>query len=218
VRIGGLASPPRGRPQDCGEQSGDLAGSGLVPAGFAPAARLVAEPIRTLAAGPAAVRPAPTGARPAQLSAAQDAARCDVTKRARFVARQSAHAICSPVWGIARAAMTRSMTAQAIVRHEVSPGKRPIAWVRLRTSSSDRSSRLVERRRLRSRGIAKVDRQRGEIVGETRCGFQGFWPPCFTRNGQPASPGAKRADFAPIRSVVSLQSDQSFRRFPIIRP
>ena len=27
-----------------------------------------------------------------------------------------------------------------------------------------------------------------------------------------------RADFAPIRSVVSLQSDQSFRRFPITRP
>ena len=26
------------------------------------------------------------------------------------------------------------------------------------------------------------------------------------------------ADFAPIRSVVSLQSDQSFRRFPITRP
>jgi hypothetical protein len=25
------------------------------------------------------------------------------------------------------------------------------------------------------------------------------------------------ADFAPIRSVVSLQSDQSFRRFPITR-
>jgi hypothetical protein len=40
-------------------------------------------------------------------------------------------------------AMTRSMTAQARVRQEVSPGKRPIALVRLRTSSSDRSSRFV---------------------------------------------------------------------------
>jgi hypothetical protein len=27
----------------------------------------------------------------------------------------------------------------------------------------------------------------------------------------------ENADFAPIRSVVSLQSDQSFRRFPITR-
>jgi len=51
----GLASPPRGRPQDCGEQVGDLAGIGLVPAGSAPAARLVADPIGTLAAGRTAV-------------------------------------------------------------------------------------------------------------------------------------------------------------------
>jgi DNA-binding transcriptional ArsR family regulator len=30
--------------------------------------------------------------------------------------------------------------------------------------------------------------------------------------------GAEALDFAPIRSPVSLQSDQSFRRFPITRP
>jgi len=40
-------------------------------------------------------------------------------------------------------AMKSPMTAQAIVRHEVSPGQRPITLVRLRTSSSERSSRLV---------------------------------------------------------------------------
>ncbi len=42
-------------------------------------------------------------------------------------------------------AMTRSMTAQAMVRQLVSPGKRPMTFVRLRTSSSERSSKFVER-------------------------------------------------------------------------
>ncbi len=37
-------------------------------------------------------------------------------------------------------------------RQLVSPGKRPITFVRRRTSSSDRSRRLDERNRLRSRG------------------------------------------------------------------
>ncbi len=56
---------------------------------------------------PAAAQTAPLGARPARLSAAQDAARCDVTKRAAgsSSASQSAHTICF-VRGTVRAAMT----------------------------------------------------------------------------------------------------------------
>jgi len=96
--------------QDRGEQAGDLAGIGLLPVGSVPAALLVAEPIGPLAAGPAAVQPTAPGARPAQLSAAQDAARYDVTNNARFVTRRCAHAIASSVCGIARAA-TRTAIA-----------------------------------------------------------------------------------------------------------
>ena len=58
--------------------------------------------------------------------------------------------------------MTRSMTAQAIVRQLVSPGNRPITLVRLRTSSSERSSRLVEEVRRRTKVI-------GRFPGETSC-------------------------------------------------
>src|SRR6266487_1054806 len=46
-------------------------------------------------------------------------------------------------------AMNRSSTAQHRLRQLVSPGNRPITFVRRLTSSSDRSSRFVERSRLR---------------------------------------------------------------------
>ena len=45
--------------------------------------------------------------------------------------------------------MTRSSTAQHKLRQLVSPGNRPITFVRRLTSSSERSSRFVERSRLR---------------------------------------------------------------------
>jgi len=41
------------------------------------------------------------------------------------------------------------------------------------------------------------------------------WDPLLTH---PAPRPHHAADFAPIRSPVSLQSDQSFRMFPITRP
>ena len=64
--------------------------------------------------------------------------------------------------------MTRSMTAQAIVRQLVSPGKRPITLVRRRTSSSERSSRFVTAQPLlEPERVGEVDGERGEVVGQT---------------------------------------------------
>lgn len=60
-------------------------------------------------------------------------------------------------------AMMRSMTAQARVRQLVSPGNRPITLVRRRTSSSERSSRFVERRRLR-RARGRIGRLRYDLA------------------------------------------------------
>jgi hypothetical protein len=48
------------------------------------------------------------------------------------------------------AARNRSSTAQHMLRQLVSPGKRPITFVRF-TSSNERSNRFEDRNRLRSR-------------------------------------------------------------------
>ena len=63
--------------------------------------------------------------------------------------------------------MTRSMTAQAIVRQLVSPGKRPMTLVLLRTSSRERSSRLVDREPLlEPERVGEVDGERRQVVGQ----------------------------------------------------
>lgn len=142
-------SPPPGLAQDGCEQAGDLGRIGLRRVGPASAADLVTVPPGTLSAGPAAVAATAPGARPVQLGGAHRAARHPATTRARFVTHRGGHAISSAVRGTARAAtmtaiawrlgrdrpsprdpaMTRTMTAQAIVRQLVSPGNRPITLV-----------------------------------------------------------------------------------------
>src|SRR5215218_11504797 len=68
---------------------------------------------------------------------------------------------------LASLVMTRSRTAQTSVRQLSSPGNRPITFVRRLTSPSDRSSWFVLRHRRRWLvGIAQVDDERVEVVGE----------------------------------------------------
>ena len=97
------------------------------------------------------------------------------------------------------------MTAQAIVRQLVSPGKRPITLVLRRTSSSDRSSRFVLRSRLRSRsGIAQVHGEGREIVGEAR------------RGGREVA--GELADEDPQALLGVLGTGRGIERRPVRRP
>ena len=102
-------SPPPGGAEDGGKEAGDLGRVRLLVPGAAPVALFVAKPIGALTAGRAAVQAPAPGARPVQLSAADDAARRAVTKRARFVTRRRVHAIRSSVCGTDRAATMAAM-------------------------------------------------------------------------------------------------------------
>src|SRR5215211_3657600 len=61
--------------------------------------------------------------------------------------------------------LVSSSTAQTSESAEVSPGKRPITFVRLRTSTKVRSKRLVERIRLRC-AVGDDQRRRTRAAGE----------------------------------------------------
>jgi len=102
-------SPPPGVAEDGGEQAGDLGRVGLATPGAALAARLVADPVGTLAAGRGAVPATAPGGRPAQRSAAHETAWRPATDRARFVTRRRAHAIASAISGTARPATMPAM-------------------------------------------------------------------------------------------------------------
>jgi hypothetical protein len=105
-------------------------------------------------------RPAAAGkgaAQPSQPTASYTVSESGVW--AMRVARICASCLCSSaVSASPRAlAMNRSSTGPAETQAAGLAGERPITFVRRLTSSSDRSSRFVERRRLRSRRVRSFD-------------------------------------------------------------
>src|SRR5207237_10504708 len=76
-------------------------------------------------------------------------------------------------------ARNKSSTAQHMLRQLVSPGKRPITFVRRFTSSNERSNKFEDRNRVRSRGeVVQMDAQRGQVLGQAgRCAR--IWPRQF---------------------------------------